>query len=137
MQIARTERALGSEPIISHQVVGYSLADIKTRIEAARYLTWKSCHHLDQTEGTEEELAIMTKVFASEAAVQCVYDAMQVVGVNSYAKDRTTLERLMRDVLVLPIFDGGNMGVRRRQLHNILMQPGYDPMLAAEGRRSA
>jgi len=31
----------------------------------------------------------------------------------------------------LPIFDGGNMGIRRRQLHTMLKHPGYDPLLAS------
>ena len=34
----------------------------------------------------------------------------------------------------LPLYDGGNLGIRRRQLHDILRLPGYDQMLAAEGR---
>jgi len=33
--------------------------------------------------------------------------------------------------LALPIFDGGNMGVRRRQLHTMLKRPEYDPLLAS------
>ena len=44
------------------------------------------------------------------------------------------VERLLRDALVFPLYDGGNMGVRRRQLHGILRREGYDQMLAAEGR---
>ncbi len=39
LDFARSERRLGSEPIINHQIVGYTLADIKMRIEACRYLT--------------------------------------------------------------------------------------------------
>jgi alkylation response protein AidB-like acyl-CoA dehydrogenase len=133
LNFAKTERRLGSGPIIEHQNVGFMLADIKMRIEAARYLTWKACHYLEQTGGRGEELAIMTKVYCSELAVQVVYDAMRLVGVESYTK-KTPLERLLRNALVFPLYDGGNMGVRRRQLHAILSQPGYDSMLAAQGR---
>ncbi len=39
----------------------------------------------------------------------------------------------MRDAMVFPLYDGGNQGVRRRQLHDILRRPGYDPMAAARG----
>jgi len=39
----------------------------------------------------------------------------------------------LQDALALPIFDGGNMGVRRRQLHAMLMQPTYDPLTACGG----
>lgn len=133
LDFAKSERRLGSGPIIEHQNVGYMLADIKMRIEAARYLTWKSCHYLEQTGGRGQELAVMTKVYCSELAVQVVYDAMRLVGVESYTK-KTPLERLLRDTLVFPLYDGGNMGVRRRQLHELFTQPGYDSMLAAQGR---
>ena len=39
----------------------------------------------------------------------------------------------MRDAMVFPLYDGGNQGVRRRQLHEMFRQPGYDSMLAARG----
>jgi nitroalkane oxidase len=109
------------------------LADIKMRIEACRYLTWKACHDLERTGGRADELAIMTKVYCSEAAVDTVYDCMRVVGIASYTKDLAPLEKIMRDAMVFPLYDGGNQGVRRRQLHDILRQPGYDPMAAARG----
>ena len=127
------ERRLGTVPVIEHQNVGFMLADARMRIEAARYLAWKACHYFDTTGGRGEELAIMAKVHCSELCVQTIYDLMRVVGVESYTP-RTPLERLLRDALVFPLYDGGNMGVRRRQLHDILRRPGYDQMLAAEGR---
>jgi nitroalkane oxidase len=133
LDFTKSERRLGRGPIIEHQNVGYMLADIKMRIEAARYLTWKACHYLEQTGGRGEELAIMTKVYCSELAVQVIYDAMRLVGVDSYTM-KTPLERLLRNALVFPLYDGGNMGIRRRQLHALFTQPGYDAMLAAQGR---
>jgi nitroalkane oxidase len=48
-------------------------------------------------------------------------------------KDLTPLERIMRDAMVFPLYDGGNQGVRRRKLHDIMRHPGYDSMLAARG----
>lgn len=136
LTFAKSERRLGSQLIIEHQNVGYMLADIKMRTEAARYLTWKACHYFEQTGGRGQELAIMAKVHCSELAVQAVYDAMRLVGVESYTK-RTPLERLIRDALAFPLYDGGNMGVRRRQLHEIIAQPDYDAMLSAQGRAPA
>ena len=131
LDFARSEVRLGTAPVIDYQNVGYMLADVKMRIEAARYLTWKACHSLETT--GDQELAIETKVYCSELAVQVVYDAMRIVGVESYTK-RTPLERLMRDALVFPLYDGGNTGIRRRQLHAMLREPGYDSMRAAENR---
>ena len=132
LDFARRERRQGPVPVIEHQSVGYMLADIKMRVEEARYLTWKACHYLESTGGKGQELAIMTKVRCSELAVQTVYDAMRVVGVESYTKF-TPLERLMREAMVFPLYDGGNQGIRRRQLHEMMMQPGYHSMLAANG----
>jgi nitroalkane oxidase len=55
---------------------------------------------------------------------------MRVVGIDSY-DSALPLASLLEDALVLPIFDGGNMGIRRRQLHNMMKQPGYDPLSAS------
>ncbi|HTY55150.1 MAG TPA: acyl-CoA dehydrogenase family protein [Candidatus Binataceae bacterium] len=132
LDFARREKRLGPVPVIEYQSVGYMLADIKMRVEEARYLTWKACHYLESTGGTGDELAIMTKVRCSEIAVQTVYDAMRVVGVESYTKF-TPLERLMREAMVFPLYDGGNQGIRRRQLHEMMMKPGYHSMLATNG----
>lgn len=134
LDFARTEKRLGTEPIIAHQNVGFMLADIKMRIEASRYLTWKACHDYERTGGLAQELAIMTKVYCSETAVSAVYDCMQVVGIASYTRHLTPLERLMRNAMCFPLYDGGNRGVRRRQLHEMFQQPGYDSMLAAHGQ---
>ena len=64
------------------------------------------------------------------AAVRVISDLTRVVGVDSY--DRTLpLGGLLADALVLPLFDGGNMGVRRRQLHELMQMPDYDPLAAS------
>jgi len=132
-KFAKSDKRSGSVPVIEHQNAGYMLADLKMRIEAARYLTWKACHQLDVTNRASDELAIMTKVYCSELCVQVVYDAMRLVGVDSYT-DLSPLSGLMQDALCFPLYDGGNMGVRRRQLHSQFKADGYDPMAAAEGR---
>jgi alkylation response protein AidB-like acyl-CoA dehydrogenase len=76
------------------------------------------------------ELAVEAKIFGSETVVSVITDLMKVVGIESYDRCKL-LARILQDAFVLPIFDGGNVGVRRRQLHNILQQPGYDPLAAA------
>ena len=118
LKFARTEKRGGVHPIIEHQAVGYALADAKTTIEAARYLSWRACHALDTQSPSAGELAVEAKIYGSEAAVRVISELMQVVGIDSY------------DHEALPIFDGGNMGVRRRQLHAMFMQPEYDPLAA-------
>ena len=97
-QFALTDKRSGSVPVIEHQNVGFMLADIKMRLEAARYLSWKACHYLDATDRVGDELAIMTKVYTSELSVQVVYDTMLLVGVDSYT-DLYPLAGHMQDVL--------------------------------------
>jgi nitroalkane oxidase len=130
LHFARTERRGGVHPIIEHQAVGYALADAKTTIEAARYLSWRACHAVDTQSPAADELAIQAKIYGSETAVRVITDLMLVVGVDSYDHE-APLGRLLQDALALPIFDGGNIGVRRRQLHNMLKRPDYEPLLAS------
>jgi butyryl-CoA dehydrogenase len=131
LHFARTERRGGLHPIIEHQAVGFALADAKTIIEATRCLTWRACHAVDEKSPAANELAIQAKVFGSEMAVRVITDLMRVVGVDSYDRG-CCLGRLLQDALALPIFGGGNIGVRRRQLHAILKRSDYDPLI--EGR---
>lgn len=44
------------------------------------------------------------------------------------------LASLLQDAIAYPLFDGGNMGIRRRQLHKLLRSPGYDPLTTAGWR---
>ncbi len=130
LHFARTERRGGAHPIIEHQAVGYALADAKTTIEATRYLSWRACHAVDSQSPAADELAIQAKIYGSETAVRVITDLMRVVGVDSYDRE-APLGRLLQDALALSIFGGGNIGVRRRQLHTMLKRPDYDPLLAS------
>src|ERR1700739_3892879 len=130
LHFARTEKRGGVHPIIEHQAVGYALADAKTTIEAARYLSWRACHGLDTQAPAAEELAVQAKIFGSEAAVRVITDLMRVVGIESYDHE-APFASLLQDALALPIFDGGNMGIRRRQLHTMFKRSDYDPLAAS------
>ncbi|SEB24525.1 acyl-CoA dehydrogenase family protein [Variovorax sp. YR216] len=129
LRFAKTEHRGGPVPIIEHQAVGYALADAKTTIEAARYLGWKACQAMDQQLPGALELALQSKIFGSESAVRVITDLMRVVGIDSYDQ-ALPLAGWLQDAIALPLFDGGNMGVRRRQLHQILREPAYDPLHA-------
>jgi alkylation response protein AidB-like acyl-CoA dehydrogenase len=132
---AKTDNRSGPNPVIEYQNVGYMLADLKIRIEAARYLAWKAADHFDKTGGKDRELANITKIYNSETAVQVVYDAMRLVGVDAYT-DMAPIAGIMNDVLAFPVYDGGNMGVRRRQLHEMFQHPDYDALALSENRLS-
>jgi nitroalkane oxidase len=133
LHFARSERRGGVHPVIEHQAAGHALADAKIMIEATRCLAWRACHAVDEKSPAADELAIQTKIFASETAVRVITDLMRVVGVESYDRG-CPLGCLLEDALALPIFGGGNIGVRRRQLHAILKRPDYDPLM---GMRAA
>ena len=128
LAFARTERRGGIHPIVEHQAVGYALADAKTAIEATRWLCWRACQAVDAQSPAAQELAIEAKVHGSETAVRVLTDLMRVVGVESY-DHALPFGRLLQDALALPLFGGGNIGVRRRQLHAILKRPEYDPLI--------
>ncbi len=130
LHFAKTERRGGVLPIIEHQAVGYALADAKTTLEAARTLGWRACHAMDQMAPGAAELALQSKIFGSEAAVSVITRLMQVVGVDSYSHE-LPLAGLLQDAIALPLFDGGNMGVRRRQLHELLKDGQYHGLTAA------
>jgi alkylation response protein AidB-like acyl-CoA dehydrogenase len=131
LDFARTETRAGGRPLIEHQATGYLLADIKTRIEAVRSLTWRACVAIERSGGREFELAVSNKVYASETAVQVVWDCMRVVGVEAYAA-HLPLARLLQDVIAYPLFDGSHAGVRRSHLHSLLRGEGYDSLASME-----
>ena len=131
LRFARSERRGGVVPIVEHQAVGYALADAKVSIEAARALSWRACRAVDVGHPARQELANHAKIFGSETAVRVITDLMQVVGVDSY-DDTDPLNGLLQDALALPVFGGGNMGVRRRALHALMKSSDYDPLTAAD-----
>jgi butyryl-CoA dehydrogenase len=132
LRFARTERRGGVAPILEHQAVGYALVDAKTSLEAVRALCLRACAAVDAGHPARVELAGHAKVFGSETTVRVITELMRVVGVDSY-DDVDPLNGLLQDALVLPLFAGGNMGVRRRALHGLLLNPDYDPLTASEG----
>jgi len=132
LSFVKSERRAGIQPIIQHQAVGYALADAKTAIEAARVLNWHACRAIDIAAPGAVELAIHAKVFGSEAAVRVIADLMRVVGVDSYGHE-LPLAGLLQDAVALPLFAGGNIGVRRRQLHALMLDPAYDDLATLDG----
>lgn len=96
-------KAFGKE-ISQHQAIQFKLADMATRIEAARLLciraAWEKDNGKDYTVS-----ASMAKVFASEAAMWCSVEAVQVHGGYGYVKEYH-VERLMRDAKITQIYEG-------------------------------
>jgi butyryl-CoA dehydrogenase len=132
LKFAQTERRGGIVPIIEHQAVGYALADARIALESARLMSWRACHAADTRAADAVELDIYAKVHGAETAVRVIAELMRVVGVDSY-DHALPLGGLLQDALALPVFGGGNLGVRRRQLHALLKSADYDPLRTAGG----
>ncbi len=91
-------------PILSHQAVGFRLADCATQLEAARQLTWHAASLRDAHKPCLKEAA-MAKLFASEVAEKVCSAALQTLGGYGYLKD-FPVERIYRDVRVCQIYEG-------------------------------
>jgi hypothetical protein len=98
------ERQAFGKPIFEHQAVQFKLADMATRIEAARQLIWHAASLKDAGRPCLKEAA-MAKLFASEAAEAVCSGAIQVLGGYGYLSD-FPVERIYRDVRVCQIYEG-------------------------------
>jgi alkylation response protein AidB-like acyl-CoA dehydrogenase len=126
LEWSKTYTAGGPQPIIHYQNVGYILGDVAARIEACRYLCWRTAHYLDSHDNHAELIGAMCKVHCTELMFDTVYKCMQVVGVNSYDKQHM-FEKYLREAACFPIYDGGNMGMQRRRVHGILASADFNP----------
>jgi alkylation response protein AidB-like acyl-CoA dehydrogenase len=103
LDYSKQRKAFGKE-IMQHQAIQFKLADMATRIEAARLLclraAWEKDQHLDF--GLSSSMA---KVFASETAMWTATEAVQIHGGYGYVKEYH-VERLMRDAKITQIYEG-------------------------------
>jgi len=98
------QRQQFGKPICENQAIQWMIADMATRIEAARYLVYNAAYKKDLGERISKEAA-MAKLFASETAVDIVIKAVQIHGGYGYTKEYT-VERLFRDAKVTEIYEG-------------------------------
>jgi len=98
------DRTSMGKPIIEHQAVGFRLADMATRIAAARGLTLEAARLREAGQPCLKE-ASMAKLFASEMAERVCSDAIQTLGGYGYVED-FPVERIWRDVRVCQIYEG-------------------------------
>lgn len=100
---SKTRKAFGTE-IMNHQAIAFKLADMATRIEAARLLclkaAWEKDNKIDYTLSSS-----MAKVYASETAMWTTVEAVQIHGGYGYVKEYH-VERLMRDAKITQIYEG-------------------------------
>jgi alkylation response protein AidB-like acyl-CoA dehydrogenase len=98
------ERQTFGKPIAEHQAIQFKLADMATKVEAARLLMLKAARLKDAGERSDVE-AGMAKLFASETGKEVVEDAFRIHGGYGYSKEYE-IERLYRDAPLLLIGEG-------------------------------
>jgi alkylation response protein AidB-like acyl-CoA dehydrogenase len=103
LRYSQERKAFGRE-IAQHQAIQFKLADMATKVEAARLLTLKAARMKDAGERSDLE-AGMAKLFASEAGKEVVEDAFRIHGGYGYSKEYE-IERLYRDAPLLLIGEG-------------------------------
>jgi len=113
------ERQSMGVPIIQHQAVAFRLADMATRVEAARQLVLHAASLRDAGVPCMKEAA-MAKLFASEMAEKICSDAIQVHGGYGYLND-FPVERIYRDVRVCQIYEGTS-DIQRLVISRALVQ---------------
>ncbi|MEA2473764.1 MAG: acyl-CoA dehydrogenase [Thermoleophilaceae bacterium] len=98
------ERVQFGVPIAMHQAIQFMIADMATKVEAARLLTWQSASLLDQ--GKRNTLASShAKRFAADSAMEVTTDAVQVYGGYGFIKEYP-VEKLMRDAKIMQLYEG-------------------------------
>ena len=100
------QRQTFGKPIAQHQAIQIKLADMATRLEAARLLTFQAAQAYDRGERCDME-AGMAKLFATEAALENSTEAMRIHGAYGYSKE-FHIERYYRDAPLLCIGEGTN-----------------------------
>ncbi|MGP3998952.1 acyl-CoA dehydrogenase family protein [Streptomyces sp. 8N706] len=104
LDYAKTRVQFG-RPIIDNQGVAFQLADMRTRIDAARLLVWRaSWMAATGTPFTSAE-GSMSKLYASETAKKVTAQAIQILGGNGFTREYP-VERMHRDAAIYTIFEG-------------------------------
>ena len=99
-----SERNTFGKPIAQHQAISFKLADMQTKIRAARLLVYEAAWIRDRGM-PHGEAGARAKLYAAQVANEVTYDAVQVLGGQGYMKDHP-VERYYRDARVTEIYEG-------------------------------
>jgi len=100
---AKTRKAFGTE-ISNHQAIQFKLADMSTKVEAAKLLTLQAAALKDAGKKYVKESA-MAKLYSSKIAVECALEAIQIHGGYGYVREYL-VERYLRDAKITEIYEG-------------------------------
>ena len=103
IKYSKERKAFGTE-IANHQAIQFKLADMATRLEAAKLITLKAAALKDAHKNFTKESA-MAKLYASKVAVDCALEAIQIHGGYGYVREYL-VERFLRDAKITEIYEG-------------------------------
>lgn len=101
------QRVQFGQKIISFQAIQHMLADMATKIEAARALVYAVARFIDSHPPEFTKEAAMAKLFPTDICMEVVQNAVQILGGYGYMRD-FPVEKMMRDAKVLQIYEGTN-----------------------------
>ena len=104
------ERVQFGQPICKNQGIGFKLADMATKIEAARMLVYKAAVYKQEGKPYSKEAA-MAKMFASDVAMEVTTEAIQIYGGYGYSEEYP-VARLFRNAKITQIYEGTNEAQR-------------------------
>jgi alkylation response protein AidB-like acyl-CoA dehydrogenase len=103
LKYAKERKAFGHF-LSEHQAIQFKLADMATKIDAARLLVWQAAYLKDQNKNFVKAAA-QAKLFASQIAQEVTTEAVQIHGGYGYVKEYH-VERMMRDAKITQIYEG-------------------------------
>jgi len=106
------QREQFGKPVSSFQGVQFMLADMATKLEAARSLVYASARLIDSDSKEISLASSMAKLAASDMAMDVTTDAVQLMGGSGYMKDYP-VEKMMRDAKITQIYEGTNQIMRQ------------------------
>lgn len=114
------ERVQFGKRICGHQAVRHQLADVKTRLQTCRLMLTHAADLVRRGEPSAVQTS-MTKLYLAETIRGIALDCQTIMGAYGYAHG-FSMERYVRDALVLPIF-GGSSAIQRGNIANLLRLP--------------
>jgi alkylation response protein AidB-like acyl-CoA dehydrogenase len=104
VEYAKTRETFGRK-LAEHEAIAFQIADMKMKIEAARWLTYRAAVHSERPDLRHSREASMAKLYATEAANAIAAQAVQIFGGYGYSREYA-VERYYRDARVTTIYEG-------------------------------
>ena len=114
------QRIQFGKPICSIQSIRHMLADVKTKLQSCRLMTYYAAGLIDQQKNASAETS-MAKLFVCDTAREITLTCQEVMGAYGYVQD-FDMERYVRDILVMPIL-GGSSAIQKNNIANLLNLP--------------